>query len=295
MPASCSVRTSRSTPRPFAIVRTFGVRGLVARCGTRRSGCRDGPTPRVRCRRAPRTRCRRSGPCAPTTIFTPVSRTRSRNALPTCGTARVVVVEEPGRRRVRVHLPRRDGILRDQRVHRVELRIEVPERRECLTVHQDASVATQTVGRAARVVHRARSRSGRCCRTRGSRSRRRYEYRSAGTPPRDSARWRSTRGRRLHRMTPAGSRCRNCRWGSRGRTRESGSGDRRRTPRRPGRRSPRPGRRWSPREGSACRPACDRFARCARRSCTRRARRTLRRRPWTSAGNHASTSRRRRD
>ena len=85
-------------------------------------------------------------------MSTPVSRAVE-EGVPDLLHPRIVVVEEPRRRRVRVHLPRRDRVLLHERVHRVESRVDVADRGQRLTVHEHAPVAAQSVGEASRVVH----------------------------------------------------------------------------------------------------------------------------------------------
>ena len=166
-------------------------RGLVARVVDDEARCRGSPWLPDRCPRATRTRPRAHVPPAPPkplctqTVLMPLSRTRSRNACPTWGafgswSSRY----QPGRGRVRVHLPGADRVLVGECAHGVEPSAELADRRHRLAVHDDPAVAAQRVGGAARLVHvRGGERAAVVTVRPGSRSRRPGSCRCGGRAP----------------------------------------------------------------------------------------------------------------
>ena len=92
-------------------------------------------------------------PLCTETIFTPVSRTRSRNARPTWGTRGSWSSRNHGDGACVYTFHAAIGYSSNERVHRVELRVEVAERGKRLAVQEDPPVAAEEVGGAAGVVH----------------------------------------------------------------------------------------------------------------------------------------------
>ena len=131
---------------------------------------------------------------------------------PPAGTARrpparrVVVVEEPAARRVRVHLPRAQVVGRGDVGHRRQRGVERADVGHGVALDQHPAVAAQLGGRAPGRAPWRRSTAGRPRRRRGSPRSRPRPCRSRRARGRASTRPRSSRSARPRRTRPAGSR-----------------------------------------------------------------------------------------